>query len=86
VRRPTKLVGLAAFALVLAQAVGCGVDGVTPDCSNPAVCAPGEGDAAVAIDASGRETGSGATSDANALPDANADPKADGGADAEGGG
>ena len=75
---------LAAVALVLAQSIACGVDGVTPDCSNAAVCAPSSGDAAVAIDANTREAGTGTSSDANVLSDANV--QTDGGADAEGGG
>jgi len=48
--------GLVAFVvapgIAAVQLGGCGVDGVTPDCSDAAVCAPSEGDASKTGDGS----------------------------------
>ena len=47
------LVSFVAAALLAAAQLGASfVDGVTPDCSDPAVCAPSEGDAASGGDGS----------------------------------
>lgn len=47
--RPVGLFSFVAAALLGAAQLGAScVDGVTPDCSDPAACAPSEGDAAVA--------------------------------------
>jgi len=71
-----------AFAIVALLAsvrfVGGCVDGVTPDCSNPAVCAPSEGDASSsdsALAEAASDTGTG-TTDAGS-PDADADALSD---------
>lgn len=50
--------GFTALALVSAELAACGIDGVTPDCSDAAVCAPAAGDAASRDANVGRETGS----------------------------
>lgn len=76
-----------AMAAVLAslQLAGSCVDGVTPDCSIPSVCAPSEGDAASSTDSAALEASSDTgSSDTGAPADAAADAISDA-ADADGG-
>jgi hypothetical protein len=47
---------MSVLAVVVLRGVAACVDGVTPDCSNPAVCAPIEGDAGPLPLDSGSET------------------------------
>lgn len=82
-RRDAPSVGLVTFAaltvLAATQLGASCVDGVTPDCSDPAVCAPnpatpGAGDANAPVpDAGGDDT----SNDAAVEPDADADTDAD---------
>jgi hypothetical protein len=70
------------FAVVALRSVAACVDGVTPDCSNPAVCAPIEGDAGpLPLDSgsdTSTETDTGASTDAASTSDAPADASTDG--------
>ncbi len=76
------LVSFVAGALLAAAQLGAScVDGVTPDCSDPAVCAPSEGDAASSSDGSIVLPDAGPGNDASST-DADAEQ---GDADADGG-
>lgn len=81
-------VRLALLAVLVARGAMACIDGVTPDCSNPAVCAPIEADAASTIDPFASDGSSdadarssdGGTSDAKVTsPDAADAADADGG-------
>lgn len=79
-RKRHRLVWGVAIGLVLAGvSLGC-VDGVTPDCSNPAVCAPSEGALPDArADASNDAGQKDSATDAKTTTDASSDAPADGG-------
>ena len=75
------LVSFVAFAVVGAAQLGAScVDGVTPDCSDAAACAPSEGDAAAHADGTIPAPEAGPTLDASEGADADLDA-----ADADGG-
>lgn len=73
---------LGVLAVVALRSVVACVDGVTPDCSNPAVCAPIEGDAGPLPADSGSDTSPdaevGPSTDAASTSDAPADASTDG--------
>lgn len=83
------LASLGALAGVTAvYLAACTVDGVTPDCSNAAVCAPNQGDAMASTDAplEGSALGDGEAADAaDGGPDADASGADADAADADGG-
>lgn len=74
------------LAIVIARGVMACVEGVTPDCSNPSVCSPIEGDAGPLreTDAATDARADAATTDAPVFFDARTSDAADA-ADADGG-
>lgn len=85
-RVPRGGLGIVTAVLAAAQLGANCVDGVTPDCSNPAVCAPSTGDieGGPFPDEASTDTGVDASVDAPAILDGAPDGDADA-ADADGG-
>jgi hypothetical protein len=70
---------IGALAVVALRSVVACVDGVTPDCSNPAVCAPIEGDAGpLPLDSSSDTSADAATTSDVMTSDAPVDASTDG--------
>lgn len=82
-RRKLGILGFSTLAVLAATLLGaCGVDGVTPDCSDPAVCAPSAGgtrDAGVVPEGGGRTDASVTDASGDLDADLSADADTDGG-------
>ncbi len=82
-RTKLGILGLSTLAVLAATQLGaCGVDGVTPDCSDPAVCAPSAGgtrDADVVPEGGGRTDSSVTDASLDLDADVSADADTDGG-------